>query len=637
MFPVESEDEEGSCFVFLKVSSILGRDAMNLFTRIKRLLLGEPLSNQMAEHETIPKWKALAVLSSDALSSVAYATEEIIIPLAAFGALAMNWSLPIALGIALLLMILTASYRQTIDAYPNGGGAYIVAKENLGTYAGLVAGASLLIDYVLTVAVSIASGVENLGSAFPIIHQHREFVGSIIILLMAVFNLRGIRESANIFVFPTYFFIFSMLATIGAGFWNLVTHSDVIHEGVQQMAYPALPIFLILRSFSSGCSALTGIEAISNGIPMFEAPGQKNAKKTLFWMSLILGVLFLGITLLVHFYQITPHAGQTSVSLLAQAVFGHTKAYYFVTTSTALILLLAANTSYADFPRLSSLLAKDRFLPRQLASLGDRLVFSNGILGLSFSAVLLLFLFRGETHRLIPLYAVGVFLSFTLSQVGMVVHHLREREKGWARSIIFNTIGAITTFVVLIVIGFTKFFLGAWMVVFFIPILVSIFLKIHQHYLAIGAELTLNHMEAPQRLEPVYHTVIVPISGVHRGVVDALRYALTIGNDVRACYVEIDSSATERVKAEWQKWAHEIPFVILKSPYRSVITPVLEYIDDVEKTAHGDMITVIIPEFVTKKWWHQILHNQTAFMIRAALMFRKGKVVTSVRYHLRNT
>ena len=610
---------------------------MNLYTRTKRLLLGEPLSSQMAEHETIPKWKALAVLSSDALSSVAYATEEIIIPLAAFGALAMNWSLPIASGIALLLIILTASYRQTIDAYPNGGGAYIVAKENLGTYAGLVAGASLLIDYVLTVAVSIASGVENLGAAFPLIHQHREFVGSIVILLIALFNLRGIRESANIFVFPTYFFIFSILALIGAGFWKLATTGHVTHEEVTQMTYPALPLFLLLRAFSSGCSALTGIEAISNGIPMFESPGQKNAKATMLWMSLILGSLFLGITFLSHFYQVIPHEGETAVSLLARSVLGEGKAYYLVATSTALILVLAANTSYADFPRLSSLLAKDRFLPRQLASLGDRLVFSNGILGLSFAAVLLIFWFHGDTHRLIPLYAVGVFLSFTLSQVGMVVHHLREREKGWIRSLAFNVVGAITTFVVLIVIASTKFFLGAWMVVLFIPILVFIFLRIHKHYVAIGNELTLIHQEVPKQLEPVYHTVIVPISGVHRGVIDALRYALTIGNDVRACYVEIDSSATEKVKADWQKWAHEIPFVILKSPYRSVITPVLEYIDDVERTTHGDMITVIIPEFVTKKWWHQILHNQTALMIRTALMFRKGKVVTSVRYHLRNT
>ena len=304
--------------------------------------------------------------------------------------------------------------------------------------------------------------------------------------------------------------------------------------------------------------------------------------------------------------------------------------------STALILFLAANTSYADFPRLASLLAKDRFLPRQLASLGDRLVFSNGILGLSLAAIILIFIFQGDTHLLIPLYAVGVFLSFTLSQAGMVLHHLREREAGWFHSIWFNALGAITTLLVLLVIASTKFLSGAWMVVLFIPILVLIFIRIHDHYLAVGKELSLIGVPSPGRLEPIRHTVIVPISGVHRGVIDALRYALSISTDVRACYVEIDPAATERMQAEWNRWAHDIPFVVCKSPYRSVIRPLLDYIDDLEQTTHGDMITIIIPEFVTAKWWHQVLHNQTAFLIRAALVFRKGKVVTSVRYHLRS-
>lgn len=605
--------------------------------RLKRIFLGEPLTNQMAAHELIPKWKALAVLSSDALSSVAYATEEILIPLAAFSTFAASWSIPIAIAIAILLVILTASYRQTIDAYPNGGGAYIVAKENLGTYAGLVAGGSLLVDYVLTVAVSTASGVENLGSAFPLINEHKELVGTIIIFTLALLNLRGVRESATIFALPTYLFIGSFLTLVGVGVWKILTGTATAASPVIMGTYSAVPLFLILRAFSSGCTALTGIEAISNGIPMFKPPSQKNAKTTMLWMGAILGFLFLSITLLCHTYGVIPKDGQTAVSLLSHAIFGDGFFYYFIQASTALILMLAANTSYADFPRLSSLLAKDRFLPRQLASLGDRLVFSNGILGLSLAAIFLILIFNGDTHSLIPLYAIGVFLSFTLSQSGMVLHHLREKQRGWVRSCFFNSIGAVTTSIILLVIGITKFLMGAWMVALFIPLLVFIFTRIHHHYLAVGKELTLLGKTPPAKLEPVKHTVVVPISGIHQGVIEALRYALSISDDVRACYVEIDSATTERMQIEWQKWAKGVPFVTLKSPYRSVITPLLEYIDDVEQTSHRDVITVIIPEFVTSKWRYQILHNQTALLIRTALLFKRGKVVTSVRYHLKGT
>jgi amino acid transporter len=608
---------------------------MTPFKKIKRLFLGEPLTNQMATHQKIPKWKALAVLSSDALSSVAYATEEILIPLAAFSTIAVTWSIPIALAIGLLLIIVTLSYRQTIEAYPGGGGAYIVAKENLGTYAGLVAGAALLIDYVLTVSVSIASGVENIASAFPHLFPYRELLAALIIGFIMLFNLRGTKESASVFALPTYLFIFSLIALITVGFWK-ATWSDIAQPNLLlHETLPAVPLFLILRAFASGCSALTGIEAISNGIPLFEEPSQKNAKITLVWMSCILGGLFLSITALAHLYGVIPMAGETTVSVLSRRVFGQGFFYYLTQCSTALILILAANTSYADFPRLSSLLARDRFLPRQLASLGDRLVFSNGIIGLSFSALLLIFLFHGDTHQLIPLYAVGVFLSFTLSQAGMVIHHLKEKEPGWVRSLCFNLLGALTTASVFFVIASTKFVHGAWMVVLLIPILVIFFREIHRHYLAVGHELSLLGEVPPSHLEPIKHTVIIPISGVHRGILDALRYALSISDDVRACYVEIDSRSTERMQAEWKKWAREIPIVILKSPYRSVITPLLHYLDDIEKSSHRDLITVIIPEFVTSRWWHQILHNHTAFLIRAALLLRRGKVVTSIRYYLK--
>jgi amino acid transporter len=603
--------------------------------RIKRIILGQPLSNQMAIQERIPKWKGLAILSSDALSSVAYATEEVLIPLAAFGLAAYAYSVPIAVAITLLLIIVMASYRQTIEAYPGGSGAYFVVKENLGARAGLFAGASLLIDYVLTVAVSVSAGVENIASALPALQGHEPGVGALIIFFLMMLNLRGVRETAPVFALPAYAFIFSIASMLVAGAWQLYNGTAVTAPPVLHDIYPEVPLFVLLRAFASGCAALTGVEAISDGVQLFRPPAQRNAKITLVWMCVILGSMFLGITMLAHAYGVIPQQ-ETAVSLLARSVFGEHYFYYIVQASTASILILAANTAYVDFPRVCSFLARDRFLPRQLASVGDRLVFSNGILGLSLAAAFLIFFFK-DTHHLIPLYAVGVFLSFTLSQAGMVKYHLKERKLGWRSSISLNALGMVTTALVLVVIAVTKFMNGAWMVIALIPLLVLLFSRINRHYLSVGKELTLTDKAPPGKLVPLKHTVIVPISGIHRGVLDALRYALSISTDVRACYVEIDPAATERMKEEWRKWAHEVPFVVLKSPYRSVIAPLLEYIDDVEQTTHGDMITIIVPEFVTSRWWHQILHNQTAFLIRAALIFRPGKVVTSVRYHLRES
>jgi amino acid transporter len=604
------------------------------FKELKRFLVGNPISSELMHNERIPKWKALAVLSSDALSSVAYATEEVLIPLSIFATAAVAWSIPIAIAIVLLIVVVTISYRQTIDAYPSGGGAYTVAKENLGVNAGLVAGAALLIDYVLTVSVSVSAGIENLAAAFPVLLAHKEGLGILVILVIMLFNLRGVRESANVFALPTYLFVISFVILIATGAWKVMTGqmptaAPLIHE-----AYPAVPIFLLLRAFSSGCSALTGIEAISNGIPIFKEPAQRNAKATMAWMSLILGSLFLGMTLLANAYHIIPKEGETAVSLLGHAVFGDGFLYYLLQSSTTLILVLAANTSFADFPRLSSLLAKDRFLPRQLASLGDRLVFSNGIAGLSLAAILLIVIFQGDTHALIPLYAVGVFLSFTLSQAGMVVHHIRDKEPGWRKSLVFNALGATTTGVVLLVIGGTKFIHGAWVVVLLIPTFVFLFKQIHKHYAYASDKLTRPKGVALSKARALKHTAIVPISGVHQGVIDALSYALSISEDVRACYVELSSEATEALKMEWQESAPLVPLVILKSPYRSVIAPIVGYIESVEKEMDDDIVTVIIPEFVTTKWYHQLLHNQTAFVLSFALRARKDIVVTSVRYHL---
>jgi amino acid transporter len=602
--------------------------------RIKRFFVGDPLASEMMQHERITKWKALAVLSSDALSSVAYATEEVLIPLAMFSAAAVSWSLPIAGAIGFLLIVITISYQQTIDAYPGGGGAYTVAKENLGQMAGLVAGASLLIDYILTVSVSVAAGVENVISALPALGEHKEMICIVIILVIMLFNLRGVRESANIFALPTYMFIFSFLILIVFSAYRFMTGQVVAIAPIAQESYPAIPIFLILRAFASGCSALTGIEAISNGIPIFKEPAQRNAKITMIWMSTILGVLFLSMTVLCRVYGIIPKEGETAVSLLSHAVFGENIMYYIVQASTALILVLAANTSYADFPRLSSLLAKDRFLPRQLASLGDRLVFSNGIVGLSFAAILLIIVFRGDTHHLIPLYAVGVFLSFTLSQSGMVVHHLKLREPGWKKSLAFNALGALTTLIVVSVIAITKFIHGAWVVILLIPFLVIIFEQIHAHYTATARKLAYASVHGPHRAKAFRHTAIVPISGIHPGVLDAISYALSISSDVRACTVDSGTEISKNMRNEWERVAPGVPLVILPSPYRSVIRPILDYVDKVEHEMQGDMVTVIIPEFVTSRWYHKFLHNQTALVLYAALRFRKGIVVTSVRYYV---
>jgi len=600
---------------------------------VKRFFVGDPLANEMLAHEKIPKWKGLAVLSSDALSSVAYATEEVLIPLALFATAAVAWSMPIAIAIGVLLFVVTVSYRQTIDAYPHGGGAYTVAKDNLGVNAGLVAGAALLIDYVLTVSVSVAAGVENIASAFPILLPHKVSLDIFCIVVIMLMNLRGVRESANVFAVPTYLFIGSFVVMIAVGFWKLATGAATPAAPVIHEVYPALPLFLLLRAFSSGCVALTGIEAISNGIPIFKDPAQRNAKITMAWMSFILGSFFLAITLLSHLYGIIPKEGETAVSLLARQVFGDGIFYYVIPTATTLILILAANTSYADFPRLSSLLAKDKFLPRQLASLGDRLVFSNGIVGLSFAASLLIFIFQGDTHSLIPLYAVGVFLSFTLSQSGMIVHHLRCREKGWQKALVFNSIGALTTAGVLLVIGATKFIHGAWVVILLIPTFVFIFKQIQKHYVYANEKLV-RPAGPPIHAKALRHTAIVPVSGIHNGVISAISYALSISQDVRAVYVEFNAESTENLKKAWTETIPTVPLVVLKSPYRSVISPIVKYIYRVEKEMQDDIVTVIIPEFVTTKWYHQLLHNQTALVLNFALRGRKGLIVTSVRYHL---
>ncbi|MDX6404170.1 MAG: hypothetical protein QOH70_1625 [Blastocatellia bacterium] len=670
---------------------------------LKRLLVGSPIRTARLAHERLTKKTALAIFASDALSSTAYATEQILLVLAAAYVAgqtdAFSHVIPISIAIAILLVIVTISYRQTIYAYPSGGGAFIVAKENLGTLPGLVAGASLLVDYVLTVSVSVAAGVEAITSAmmgtrFSELHNHRILLCLFFIGFITVANLRGVREAGSLFAAPSYAFIFSFLCLIGYGLFRYYTSpglvpapNDVdlkIAEGYQ--AHP-LSLLLLLGAFANGCAALTGIEAISNGVQAFKQPESRNAATTLSWMAALLIIMFLGASVLTRLFNIHPHEHETVISQIARIVFVGKLGwfYYVVQATTAAILVLAANTSYAGFPRLASLLARDRFLPRQLANLGDRLVFSNGIVLLAVFSGLLVWAFRGDTSRLIPLYAVGVFLSFTLSQAGMVVHWWREgnmlrglrasagtpapaaaenrarsednltgklkarslataapksmadvtqlqKKSHWKKYLVINGVGAISTFVVLMVFILTKFMHGAWIVVVLIPFLVLLFLRIHRHYLEVAEQLSTEGLES---LRPVRHEVIVPISGIHRGVIAALEYAKSIApHHVTAVYVNLDEENTRKLREKWEQWGSGVNLVVVASPYRSLQRPLLNYVDRVKRSSHGEVITIVLPEFVPAKWWQNLLHNQNTLFLKGALLFKKGVVVTNVPYHL---
>lgn len=663
---------------------------------IKRVLVGDPISTEQAQHERLSKKTALAVFSSDALSSVAYSTEAILLVLLAAGSVTIAYLMPIVTGIILLLAILTLSYRQTIHAYPSGGGAYIVAKDNLGTQPGLVAGASLLVDYILTVAVSVSAGVAAITSAaqatrLEFLHDHRVAICILLVMLIAVVNLRGVRESGAIFAGPTYLFILSMLALIVVGLARYYTTGETmptpetVHydKSVGTFAHGTLSggalLWLLMRAFAAGCTALTGVEAISNGIPAFEKPESKNAARTLIWMSLVMTTLILGTGLLA--YRLNAHPvgeEETLVSAMARHTFGAGIVYYGVQAATAAILVLAANTSFADFPRLASLLASDRFLPRQFANRGDRLVFSNGILILALFAVVLIIIFNGEEQAMLPLYAVGVFLSFTLSQSGMVIHWLRERhaeeakrrivseekaqqihrpedpgaathvrerlaaierdrEGNWLFSIIVNTLGAAITFVVLLVIAITKFTHGAWAVIILIPIIVMMFRAINKHYSLVAAQLSLHRVE--YFVTSFKHRIIIPVSGIHRGVLPALAYARSLSrdghSDITAVYVEINPENTKRLKQEWEVWGAGVPLRILSSPFRSITQPLLRFLKEESALDKDSITTVVLPEFVPRAWWQQLLHNQSALLIKSKLLFSRRIVVTSVPYHLR--
>jgi amino acid transporter len=618
-------------------------------------LIGRPLATADAPHQTIGKFVGLAVFASDALSSTAYATQEILIVLAVAGTAALGYVFPISIAIALLLLIVTLSYEQTIHAYPGGGGAYIVARDNLGELPAQTAGAALLTDYVLTVAVSVSSGVAQITSAFPGLYTYRVHISVALVLFVMLMNLRGVKESGATFAIPTYFFVVMMFLTVGLGLLrylagNLGTVIDPPPMEDYGMFVAVTP-FLLLHAFSSGTSALTGVEAISNGITAFREPKSRNAGITLIWMSAILGSLFLSISYLSHAIAAVPSEQETVISQLARTVFGGQGiAYLAVIVATTLILVLAANTSFADFPRLGALHAGDGFLPRQLTYKGSRLVYSRGIVVLGLIACGLIVAFRASVTALIPLYAIGVFLSFTLSQAGMArrwwrVGHLQPGEEivdpgstlryepGWRTKIVINSIGSVSTFIVMLVFAVTKFHDGAWIIVLLVPTLVFIFFRIHHHYKSVAARLSLNEYEATPRT--ARQRVILALGGVHRGSMAALSYAQSLSHDVTAVYVSLDEHETAKIRGKWDTWGDGVRLVVLDSPYRLLIEPLLAYIEKIAASRQpNETITIVVPQFVPRHFWENLLHNQTALMLRMALLFKPGIVIIEVPYQI---
>ncbi len=619
------------------------------------LLIGRALPTADIAHQTVGKLVGLAVFASDALSSTAYATEAILFILAAAGAASFSLVMPISIAIVVLIAIVTFSYEQTVHAYTGGGGAYIVARDNLGEAPAQIAGGALLTDYILTVAVSVSSGVAQIVSAFPALYNYRVIIGVGLIIFIMVMNLRGVRESGKAFAVPTYAFVVMIAVTIVVGLVRYFsgTLSPVVNPPQMAVvgALTTVTPFLLLHAFSSGTSAMTGIEAISNGITAFKEPRSRNAGITLIWMSCILGVMFLGVSFLTGQIHAVPSDHETVISQIGRTVLGGEGFLYLIMiSSTALILILAANTAFADFPRLSALQATDGFLPRQLTRRGGRLVFSNGIVTLGVISSILIVLFQASVTRLIPLYAIGVFLSFTLSQSGMarrwwksghlkpdeVIHErgsVLQFDKSWRFKMIVNSVGAVCTFVVMMVFAITKFKDGAWVVVILIPLLVAFFFSIHQHYKKLAGQLSLINYNLPMQIRR--NRVIMPISGVHRGTLAALRFAKNLSKDVTAVHVSIDADETEKLKKKWETWGDDIRLVVLDSPYRLFLEPLLEYIEELELMSRRDeSITIVVPQFIPKHWWSGFLHERTAETLRKSLLNREGIIIMEVPYQV---
>jgi amino acid transporter len=631
-----------------------------MYSALKRLVVGTPLASSEEHHTRLGRPTALSVFASDAISSTAYATEEILLVLVpVVGMVALDSLVPISLVVAVLLTIVIFSYRQTIYAYPNGGGSYVVSRENLGEGASLVAGAALLVDYILTVAVSVSAGIAAITSAFDELSRYRVPLCLLAILVMMLANLRGTKESGKLFAPPVYTYVVSLAILIGYGLFEVfVMDLPPMPENVESLVslaeshgtaigpdgYPlftGLTLLLLLRAFSSGAVALTGIEAISNGVPAFRKPESHNAATTLVAMGLILGTAFIGLSVVAHNLKPTVSEEETVLSILGRYLyldgpssvgsFGNVL-YYVLQFATFAILILAANTAFADFPRVSSIIAGDGFLPRQLTNRGDRLVFSNGIITLAVVAGALIVAFGGVTSALIPLYAVGVFTGFTLSQTGMVVHHRKERERGWRRNQVINAIGATATFVVLVVVVVSKFVYGAWIPVVLIPLIVVVFRAVKRHYVHVSQAIAVPEGYRSRRQR---HTVVVLVGNVHRGVLDAITYARSLKPDrVLAVSVVYDDAQQRAIQEQWERYEIPVELRTVYSPYRELTGPVMRLVDELDEEWPDDVITVIVPEFVLAHWWEQLLHNQSALVLRARLRLRPNTVVTAVPIHI---
>lgn len=604
---------------------------------LKRFLIGRPLKSERLGEQKLNKTKALAILSSDALSSVAYGPEQILLVLITISAAAFWYSIPIAAGVLVLLVALILSYRQIIFAYPHGGGAYVVSKENLGKYPGLMAGGSLLVDYILTVAVSVSAGTDAITSAFPSLHPYNVPIAIFFVLLITTLNLRGVTESASFLAYPVYLFVLALFIMIGLGLFKILTGSVPadLHTPIGTPV-AGISLFLLLRAFSSGSSALTGVEAISNAIPNFKAPAPNNAAKTLAAMGTLLAVLFTGIVFLAYYYGISPREDATVVSIIAEEVFGRNFMYFFVQGTTALILVLAANTGYSAFPLLAVNLAKDKFIPRMFTVRGDRLGYSNGILILGLLSIVLIIAFEGQTEHLIPLYAVGVFIPFTLSQSGMMVKWVRQKPPGWVAKFIINTAGALISFIVTVMFFLTKF-AQIWPVLIFLPLIILLFHRIHKHYEAVADQLRISTCEEPP-LAIEGNVIILPVAGITHVVENSLRYAKSLAAEqIIAVHVPFEREDEAVFEEKWKKFHPEIRLVTLYSPYRSITQPLTKFIDTVQRKASESnyQVTVVVPQFIPKKGWHNILHNQSSLLLRTHLLYRRNVIITTVPYHLK--